>query len=83
MILMPEREPRAGVSIVILGVYDTSPPLPQDVEYVTYLQVETPMDRCLVFENSLQHKVKEMHNKSSKVVVRKILCFFLVDPNVR
>jgi len=41
------------------------------------------MDRCLVFENSLQHKVKEMHNKSSKVVVRKILCFFVVDPNVR
>lgn len=51
----------------------------------TYLcvQAETPAGRCLVFANHLQHKVREMHNKSNEVGVRKILCFFLVDPDHR
>ncbi|TMW69410.1 hypothetical protein Poli38472_001566 [Pythium oligandrum] len=39
-------------------------------------------DRCLVFPNTLQHKVEpfELADKS-KPGVRKILAFFLVDPN--
>lgn len=41
------------------------------------------MNRCLVFLNHLQHKVKEMTNESQTVGVRKILCFFLVDPSCR
>jgi hypothetical protein len=45
--------------------------------------VDTPAGRCLVFTNEMQHKVKSMTNESEKVGVRKILCFFLVNPDVR
>jgi hypothetical protein len=36
-----------------------------------------------VFANNLQHKVKSMVNDSGEVGMRKILCFFLVDPDTR
>jgi hypothetical protein len=48
------------------------------------LQVDTPEGRCLVFANHLQHRVKKFFNAAkSEMGVRKILCFFLVDPAVR
>ncbi len=47
-------------------------------------QADTPMGRCLVFGNHLQHKVRDMKNKSAdQVGLRKILCFFLIDPDHR
>lgn len=45
------------------------------------MQVDTPAGRCLAFSNEFQHKVKAMKNTSDKVGTRKILCFFLVDPD--
>ena len=46
--------------------------------------VPTTQGRGLVFENyDLQHKVRNMKNSSSSTGTRKILCFFLVDPNNR
>jgi hypothetical protein len=47
------------------------------------VQTDTPMGRCLVFGNHLQHKVRGLENESDEVGVRKILCFFLVDPDHR
>jgi len=48
-------------------------------------RVRTLMGRSLVFTNELQHKVKRVENdeNSTEIAMRKILCFFLVDPNVR
>jgi hypothetical protein len=46
-------------------------------------KVDTPEGRCLVFRNWLQHRVKGVENKSSEPGVRKILCFFLVNPHRR
>lgn len=46
-------------------------------------QADTPAGRCLVFANHLQHKVHLMKNNSEVLGVRKILCFFVVDPGVR
>ena len=49
--------------------------------------VGTPQGRGIVFDNiRLQHKVKNLKNsreQSTKVGVRKILCFWLVDPSKR
>jgi hypothetical protein len=47
-------------------------------------KVDTPAGRCLAFTNSFQHRVKGVENKSSSETgVRKILCFFLIDPDNR
>jgi hypothetical protein len=45
--------------------------------------VPTPQGRLLVFPNHLQHKVAPITNKSDKVGLRKILCFFVCDPDKR
>jgi hypothetical protein len=46
-------------------------------------QVDTPEGRCLAFTNELQHRVKGVINNSNEPAVRKILCFFLIDPDHR
>jgi hypothetical protein len=46
-------------------------------------QVDTPEGRCLAFTNTLQHRVKGVTNDSNEPAVRKILCFFLIDPDHR
>ncbi|KAJ1504485.1 hypothetical protein HMI55_001987 [Coelomomyces lativittatus] len=45
--------------------------------------VETKPGRCIVFPNVLQHKVTGIHAPTSATQQqkRRILCFFLVDPN--
>eukprot|EP00746_Dinoflagellata_sp_MGD_P142315 gnl/MRDRNA2_/MRDRNA2_75296_c0_seq1.p1 gnl/MRDRNA2_/MRDRNA2_75296_c0~~gnl/MRDRNA2_/MRDRNA2_75296_c0_seq1.p1 ORF type:complete len:284 (+),score=28.79 gnl/MRDRNA2_/MRDRNA2_75296_c0_seq1:36-854(+) len=46
--------------------------------------VETPVDRCLVFKNSLQHRVETIYNTSdTENATRKILVFWLIDPDRR
>ncbi|OWY98410.1 hypothetical protein PHMEG_00030835 [Phytophthora megakarya] len=43
--------------------------------------VETPDARCVVFPNSLQHQVQQFQlDDPSRPGVRKILAFFLIDP---
>lgn len=42
---------------------------------------ETPQNRLLIFKNSIQHKVAKLTNNTDKIIKRKILCFFFVDPN--
>ena len=44
--------------------------------------VETKQDRCIVFPNTYQHRVKHFFSADiSKPAIRKILVFFLIDPN--
>ena len=44
----------------------------------------TPEGRCLAWPNTLQHQVQPFELQDpSKPGHRKILCFFLVDPNKR
>jgi hypothetical protein len=45
--------------------------------------VPTPEGRVLVFPNNYQHCVAPITNTGKEVGLRKILCFFLVDPKVR
>ncbi len=45
--------------------------------------VPTPEGRVLVFPNHYQHCVAPITNTSKEVGLRKILCFFVVDPKVR
>lgn len=42
--------------------------------------VATPAGRCMAFPNTHQHKLCTLSNSSDTVATRKILCFFLVDP---
>jgi hypothetical protein len=46
-------------------------------------RIETPAGRCLAFANDLQHRVKglRLDDSATEPGVRKILCFFLVDPD--
>ncbi|CAM6129025.1 unnamed protein product [Calypogeia fissa] len=71
---------------------EENPPNPENVEMLRTLTqdfqyniplgaVPTLQDRLLVFSNELQHKVSKVVNNSDKVGVRKILVFFLVDPD--
>lgn len=48
-------------------------------------KVPTPTGRALVWENSFQHQVGflKVPQTSPKTGIRKILCFFLVDPDIR
>ncbi|KAI9355644.1 hypothetical protein DFJ73DRAFT_824544 [Zopfochytrium polystomum] len=45
--------------------------------------VQTRENRVLVFPNSLQHRVRGIsaHSRATGPLTRKILCFFLVDPD--
>lgn len=46
--------------------------------------IATPCGRCLAFKNSLQHKVELLWNGSdTETVARKVLIFWLVDPDQR
>merc|ERR1712107_772875 len=46
--------------------------------------IATPCGRCLAFKNSLQHKVELLWNGSdTETVTRKVLIFWLVDPDQR
>lgn len=45
--------------------------------------IDTSRGRCVVFKNQLQHKVRKITNNTNKQILRKIVCFFLVDPNRR
>lgn len=58
--------------------------LTQPMEYNIHLEaVPTIPNRLLMFNNELQHKVSKIVNDSEdKVGMRKILVFFLVDPDV-
>ncbi|CAM6096020.1 unnamed protein product [Calypogeia fissa] len=72
---------------------EENPPNPENVEMLRKLTqdfrasiplgaVPSLQDRLLVFSNYwLQHKVSKVVNNSDKVGVRKILVFFLVDPD--
>jgi len=45
-------------------------------------KLPTPPKRCLFFTNNFQHKVELLQNESEEVGFRKILCFFLVNPDI-
>jgi len=54
--------------------------MPNNVDLGT---IATPVGRCLVFKNSLQHKVKLLWNSSdTETAHRKVIAFWLVDPDV-
>lgn len=46
-------------------------------------KVDTIEDRCVIFSNTLQHKVRKMVNNTNKRQLRKIICFFLINPSRR
>eukprot|EP00051_Salpingoeca_urceolata_P016212 m.214080 g.214080 ORF g.214080 m.214080 type:complete len:523 (-) comp18617_c0_seq3:3901-5469(-) len=72
-------------SIVMAYRHEEPPPFDYSKAVIDLGTIETPQNRVLVFPNSHQHKVKSILVPESSDVpgVRKIICFFLVDPEHR
>eukprot|EP00052_Salpingoeca_macrocollata_P014567 m.114682 g.114682 ORF g.114682 m.114682 type:complete len:562 (+) comp19364_c0_seq3:1-1686(+) len=45
--------------------------------------VDTPARRMIAFPNDHQHRVLGLVNETDKTALRKIVCFFVVDPSAR
>ncbi|KAG2389332.1 hypothetical protein C9374_013892 [Naegleria lovaniensis] len=53
-----------------------------DLQFRSLGAIETKEDRCIVFPNTVQHRVRHFFPKNPSLpAVRKILVFFVVDPN--
>jgi len=44
-------------------------------------RIQTPEDRVIVFSNEVQHKIRVRNTSKTDQGLRKILCFFVVDPS--
>eukprot|EP01024_Parvocaulis_polyphysoides_P018537 TRINITY_DN1821_c1_g3_i1.p1 TRINITY_DN1821_c1_g3~~TRINITY_DN1821_c1_g3_i1.p1 ORF type:complete len:555 (+),score=74.78 TRINITY_DN1821_c1_g3_i1:68-1732(+) len=66
----------------IIMEYTHENPPPDNSCVVELGSIHTKQDRCVLFPNSHQHKLLQLHNKSdTDIAVRKMLCFFIVDPD--
>ena len=59
------------------------PPFDYSRNTIELGSIKTPNGRCVVFPNDHHHKVIRLSNKTNTPAVRKIACFFVVDPSYR